>query len=120
MLFDRFLNSEDVRQDLAFVVCRTSREHVPVLQDRLERWRIPQLQRIRRLHIVMAIDQNCWTPWPMFILRPHNGMTFCWYQLCLQTDPVELVHQPVCTLDQSFFVLVVSRDAWKPQERIIL
>ena len=56
----------------------------------------------------------------MFIAGPDNGMTFRRYKLRLQTDPVELVHQPVCTLDQLFLVLVVSRDARKPQERIIL
>src|SRR5262249_11324348 len=68
----------------------------------------------------MAINQNCRSPGPVFIARPHNGMTLRWYKLRLQTDPVELAHQPVCTFDQLFLVLVVSRDAWKPQERIIL
>src|SRR5439155_18557494 len=68
----------------------------------------------------MAINQHSPAPGPMFIARPYNGMTFRGYKLRLQTDPVELVHQPVCTLDQLFLVLVVSRDAWKPQERIIL
>src|SRR5215831_20439920 len=68
----------------------------------------------------MAINQNCRTCGVMFIARPNNGMAFCWYKLRLQTNPVELVHQPVCTLDQLFLVLVVSRDARKPQERIIL
>src|SRR5205085_12584716 len=68
----------------------------------------------------MAIDQNCRTPGSVFIARPDNGMTFRRYKLRLQTDPVELVHQPVCTLDQFFLVLVVSRNARKPQERIIL
>ncbi len=52
----------------------------------------------------------------MFIAGPDNGMTFRRYKLRLQTDPVELVHQPVCTLDQFFLVLVVSRNAGKPQE----
>ena len=56
----------------------------------------------------------------MFIAGPDDGMTFRGYKLRLQTDPVELVHQPVCTPDQPFLVLVVGRDAWKPQERIIL
>ena len=37
MLLDRFLNSENVRKDLALVVRRAPREHVAVLQDRLER-----------------------------------------------------------------------------------
>src|SRR4029453_16507343 len=75
---------------------------------------------MRRLHIVMAINQNCRTPGPMFIAGPHNGMTFRWHKLRLQTNPIELVNEPVCTLDQLFLVLVVSRDARKPQERIIL
>src|SRR5881392_3250783 len=68
----------------------------------------------------MAINQHSPAPGPMFIARPYNGMTFRGYKLRLQTDPVELVHQPVCTLDQFFLVLVVSRNARKPQERIIL
>src|SRR6478736_5892278 len=68
----------------------------------------------------MAVNHNCRTPGPMFITRPDNGMTFRRYKLRLQTNLVELVHQPVCTPDQLFLVLVISRDAWKPQERIIL
>ena len=56
----------------------------------------------------------------MFIAGPDDRMTFRRYKLRLQPDPVELVHQPVCTLDQLFFVLVISRDARKPQERILL
>src|SRR6476469_6556111 len=68
----------------------------------------------------MAINHNCRTPRPMFIAGPDDRMTFRRYKLRLQTDPVELVHQPVCTLDQLFFMLVIGRDAWKPQERIIL
>src|SRR6478735_5034022 len=68
----------------------------------------------------MAINHNCRTPGSMFIAGPDDRMTFRRYKLRLQTDRIELVHQPVCTLDQLFFMLVISRDAWKPQERIIL
>src|SRR5215472_2417967 len=68
----------------------------------------------------MAINQNRRTPGPMFIARPDNGMTFRRNELRFQTDPVELVHQPICTFDQLFLVLIVGRDAWKTQERIIL
>src|SRR5689334_19336051 len=56
----------------------------------------------------------------MFVARPDDGMTIRGYKLRLQTDSIELVHQPVCTFDQFFLVLIVSRDAGKPQERIIL
>src|SRR6476469_4110865 len=68
----------------------------------------------------MAINHNCRTPGPVFIAGPDDRMPLRRYKLSLQADPVELVHQPVCTLDQLFFVLVISRDARKPQERIIL
>src|SRR6266481_5131794 len=68
----------------------------------------------------MAVNHNRRTPGPMFIARPDDRMTLCRHKLRLQTDPVELVHQPVCTLGQLFFVLVISRDTRKPQERIIL
>src|SRR6266496_18746 len=68
----------------------------------------------------MAVNQDCRASGPMSIARPDNGMMFCRYKLRLQTDPVELVHQPLCTFDQLFLVLVVSRDTRKPQERIIL
>src|SRR6185312_216811 len=68
----------------------------------------------------MAVNHHCRTPGPMFIARPDDGMTFRGYKLRLQTDLVELVHQPLCAFDQFFFVLVVSRDARKPQKRIIL
>src|SRR5262245_41303066 len=68
----------------------------------------------------MAINQNRRTPGPMFIARPDNGMTFRRNELRFQTDPVELVHQPICTFDQLFLVLVVGGDAWETQERVIL
>src|SRR4029077_12841693 len=68
----------------------------------------------------MAVNHNCRTSRAVFIAGPDDGMTFRRYKLRLQTDPVELVHQPLCTLDQFSLVLVVSRDAGKPQERIIL
>src|SRR5439155_13254798 len=120
MLLDRFLNSENVRKDLAFVVRCAARKNITVFQHRLERRRIPKLQRIRRLHVVMAVDQNGSASGFMLIPRPNDRMSSRGYKLRLQTDTVKLVHQPVCTLDQLFLVLIVSRDAWKPQERVIL
>src|SRR5216684_6041874 len=120
MLLDRLLNSENVRKDLAFVISGATRKNITVFQNWLERRRIPKLQRIRRLHVVMAVNQHGRTTGAMFIACPDNGMTFRRYKLRLQTDPFELVHQPVCTLDQLFLVLIVSRDAWKPQKRVIL
>src|SRR5436309_3479586 len=120
MFLDRFLNSENVRKDLAFVVRCATRKNVAVLQYRLEWRRIPKFQRIRRLHVVMAVNQNASASRFMLITRPNDRMSSRRYKLRLQADSVKLVHQPVCTFDQLFRVLVVSRDAWKTQERVIL
>src|SRR3954470_14872986 len=68
----------------------------------------------------MAINHHCRTPGPMFIARPDDRMTVRRYKLRLHTNLVELAHEPVCTVDQLVLVLVVSRDARKPQEGIIL
>src|SRR5207249_11266197 len=120
MFLHRFLNSENVRKDLSLVVRCASRENVAVLQNGLERRRIPQLQGIGRLHVIMSVDQYCAASGLMFVARPDNWMAFRGYELCLQANAVQLLHQPVCALDEFFFVLVVGRNAWKTQERIIL
>src|SRR5439155_13518373 len=43
-LFDRLLDTDDVRKNLTLVVRRAARKDVVILQDRLERRRIPKLQ----------------------------------------------------------------------------
>jgi len=105
---------------LALIIRRPSREHVAVLQNRLERRRIPQLQGIGRLHVVMSVDQNCPAPSLMFVARPNNRMPTRWDELRLQADAREFFHQPPCALLQLLLMLVVGRDTRKPQERIIL
>ena len=118
LLLDRLLKAENVRKDLAFVVRCTTRKNVAILQNRLKRRRIPKLQRIWRLHIVMSVDQNGSPPGPMLIARPNDRMTRRGNQLCLQTNTREFLHEPMRTFGQSFGVLAVGRDTWKPQERI--
>ena len=51
--FDRF----EVREILAFVVRAAARENVAAGDARLEWRRLPEFQRLRRLHVVMAINQ---------------------------------------------------------------
>ena len=54
----RLLDAEDVREDLPLVVRRAARKDDAVLDPRLERRRLPQLQRIDRLHVVVAVDHH--------------------------------------------------------------
>src|SRR5207248_4324368 len=120
MFLDRFLNSENVRKNLAFVVRRAACKDVVILQDGLERRRIPKLQWIRRLHIVMSVDQNCAASGLMFVARPDDRVPLRGNELRLQPDTRELFNEPICTLLQLFFVLVISRNAWETQKRIKL
>src|SRR5438552_18781881 len=92
-LFDSFLNPEDMRKDLTFVVCRAASKDVSVLEHRLEWRRIPKLQRIRRLHIVMSVAQNGATPGLMFIACPNGRVATRWDKLRFQTDAGKFLHQ---------------------------
>ncbi len=74
-LLQRFLDSNDVRKNLSFVVRCAARKNVTVFQHRLERRRVPQLERIRRLNIIMAVDQNRRSAGAMFVTRPNDRMT---------------------------------------------
>src|SRR5207302_5144579 len=106
--------------DLALIVRCASGKNIAVLQNRLERRRIPQLQGIGRLHVIMSVDQYCAASGLMFVSRPNNWVAFRGYELRLQADAVQLLHQPVCALAQLLLVLIIGRNTWKPQERIIL
>src|SRR5438034_11466005 len=102
MFLHRFLNSENVRQDLSLVVRCATRENVAVLQDRLERRRIPQLQGIGRLHVIMSVDQYCAASGLMFVARPNNRMPTRWDKLRLQADASEFFHHPIVAYSQLF------------------
>src|SRR5438876_12015160 len=119
-LFDRLLNADDVREDLTLVVRCAARKHVPILQDRLEPPRVPELKQIGRLHIVMPVDQNCATSGLMLVVRPDDWVPLRGNELRLHPDARKFFHEPICTLLQLFFVLVISRNTWKSQKRIEL
>ena len=120
ILFDRLLDTDDVRKNLTLVVRRAAGEDVSVLENGLEWRRIPKLQWIRRLHIVMPVDQNCPASGLMFVARPDDRVPLRGNELRLQPDARKFFHEPICTLLQLFFVLVISRNTWKSQKRIEL
>ena len=77
VLLERFLDPENVRENLPFVVGRAARKNVAVFQHRIERRRIPQIERIGRLHIVMSVNHDGAAPGLMFVLRPDHRMARC-------------------------------------------
>src|ERR1700724_2503388 len=90
LLLERFLYTENMGEDLAFVISGTARKHVTISQDRFERRRFPKFKWIGRLHIVMTVNQNRAPAVFMFILRPDNWMTGSRNQFGLQSDFVQL------------------------------
>ena len=52
------LDGLEVHEDLALVVGRAARVDLAVADGRLERRRLPQVERIDRLHVVVAVEQD--------------------------------------------------------------
>src|ERR1041385_3963453 len=117
-LLDRFLNTKNVGENLAFVIRRAARKNISVFQNRLERRRIPKLKRIGRLHVVVPVNQNRRTPLSMLVARPNDRVARGCNQLRLQADTGQLFNQPVRAFAYSFRIIVVRGNAWKPQKRI--
>src|SRR5438067_9435887 len=68
----------------------------------------------------MPIDQNCPASGLVFVARPDDRVSLCGNKIRLQPDARKFFHEPICTLLQLFFVLVISRNAWETQKRIKL
>ena len=116
--FDRLLNAENVRKNLPFVVGRAARKNVAVLQHRIERRRIPQLERIGRLHVVMPVNQNRAATFSMLIARPNDRMTRSRNQFRLQSDAAQFLNQPMRAFGELFRIIVVRGNARESQKRI--
>ena len=52
------LEGREVHHELALVVGHAPPDEPAVPQERLERRRLPQLERVHRLHVVVAVDQH--------------------------------------------------------------
>src|SRR5438270_11735273 len=61
MRFERL----DVEKELAFVVDGAARENLSFAHRRLERRCRPKVERLRRLNLVVAVDQPRGTPGPL-------------------------------------------------------
>ena len=51
-------HAEDVGEDLSLVISRTARMDAPILDSGLKGRCSPTCQRLRRLHVVVAVDQH--------------------------------------------------------------
>src|SRR5437867_2522646 len=90
-----------------------------VLQNRLERRRVPQLERVRRLNVIMAVEQDRWPAVAMFVTRPNDWMTRRRNNFRFQSDLFQLLRDPGGAIANFIGKFCISRNAWKSQEGII-
>ena len=104
-------------ENLAFVVGRAAGKDVAIFQNRLERRRIPEVERIRRLHIVVPINHDGLAAGLMFVFRPDHRMSRRRKRAALR-GRCRSVSRPANARIPShlFGIGVVGRDAGKSQE----
>ena len=115
--FEVCLDRLDVSEVLPLVVARAAGVQVASANLRIERRCGPQLQRIRRLHIVVAVDEK---------MRPAAGalarggqrddrVAVSLVYPGLQSDRFAVIGQPAGAGGHVFFVHTLRRDTWKTQ-----
>src|ERR1700730_3966723 len=103
-------------KDLTFVIGRASSNKATIANHRFK-WRsLPKLQGIRRLDIVMSVNENCF-PISLVIISSQNdritvGGKFLGIEACL----LEALEKPICTRFNLGFKLRISRHGWKAKK----
>ncbi len=107
---------EDVGQDLALVVGASPRGDDPVLQVGLEGRVIPERQRIDRLDIVMAVDQDRRSSLPMPVLPHHYRVARRRPHRRFQPDLPQLRRDPIGAAQQRLAIGRIGRNAGKGEK----
>ncbi len=83
VLFQQSLHGFDQDVGLAFVVGRPARVDVVVADVGLKRRRLPFVQRIGRLHVIMPVEQHDGLAWSAQPFGVHQGIPLSFDQLRL-------------------------------------
>ena len=106
-----------VQGDLALVVGRAAAEQQPILPDRLERRRRPEIQRVDRLHVVMAVEQDGWLAGRFEPVGVDDRVPGCLDHLgILEAHPFVLLGQVARGAANVIGTLRAARDARDPQK----
>ncbi len=111
------LDRLDVGEVLPLVVARAAGVQVAAANLRIERRGIPQLQRVRRLHIVVAVDEKM-RPAAVTLARGgqrDDRVAVSLVHPSLQPDRFTVVGQPAGAGGHVFFVHTLCRDTRKTQ-----
>src|SRR5262249_52575257 len=92
------------------------RVDVSIANRGLERGRVPLAERVGRLHVVVAVNQDRRRAGDRFGLRVNDGMAGRFTQLGLQTQPAELSGDPLGGAADVLAMLAVAADAGNPEQ----
>lgn len=112
----QFSQTEDMRQNLAFVVGRTPGEDPSLPNDRFEGRSFPQFQRLGRLHVIVAVDEHSGLGRVLRCAGDHGGMAAGFPDLGCQSQRGELGFQPFGTGDEIHGMLGLRGNARKTEE----
>ena len=112
----RFLDSQNMRENLPLVVRRASRKNPTVPNLRFKRRRCPCFQRLRRLHIVMSVDQHRPLSWITCAFSNHHRMPRRFRRPGFQADFAEFCHEPFGTISHVLPVVGLRGYTGKSQE----
>ncbi|MEJ7666445.1 MAG: hypothetical protein WKG07_46485 [Hymenobacter sp.] len=112
VLLQMRLNRLEVHEDLALVVGRAARVDLAVANRRLERRGRPQVKRIDRLHIVVAVEQDGRRARRSEPLAIDDRMPRCFLEArILESDALEFFGGPFGCLADVTFVFRKRADA---------
>ena len=112
--FDGF----EMREVLAFVVGGAAGKNRAALDARREWRRCPLVDRVRRLHVVMAIDHEVRLAGRTGSRCPgqHDGMAIGRANPCVEADVAAVLREPFGAREHVCFVLRLRGDAGKTEE----
>ena len=109
-----------VEVDLALVVGGAAAEHPPSVHDRLERRRRPEVQRVDRLDVVVAVDQDGRRALGMQPIAVDDGMAGRLGDLdVLEADPSHRIRQPLGGASAVDGMRRDAGDARDPEELLV-
>src|SRR5262249_23640408 len=108
--------AEQVRQHLSLVVGGAAGVDVAVTLGGLERRTFPFVQRLDRLHIVMAIHEHGWLAWHGWRLGINERMAGSLNDLRRQAHAAELPRYPIRRLADIVAAAGVGADAGDSQQ----
>ncbi len=110
LFLQRVLDAEDVGEDLPFVIAGAPRGDDAVFDAGVERRPMPEIKRIDRLHVVMAVDQD---RGPAFLFRPvrdDNGMSRRGILRGVESDRLQFGDKPLGAAEDLVLVFRIGRD----------